>query len=363
VLVGREAELRRVTALLDEARRGRSGTLLVVGDPGVGKTALLEEGRALATDMRVLDVIGVESESELPFASLHALFRPVLDLLPRIPTVQARALAAALALEEGEPDVLTVGAGTLSLLVEATAESPVLVVVDDAHWLDRASAEALAFAARRLIGEELAMLAALRPGPASTFDVFPRLEVGPLAPGDSRRLLRQRSEPVPVAEESRLLAAAAGNPLALLELPATLAQELPATTTSHERLEKAFAARLDALPRQARLGLLLAAAEPDPATVRRAAEHQELSDPLGDAEAAGLIRIGNGTLTFRHPVVRSLVYATAASADRAAAHRTLAAALTDEVDADRRAWHLAAAAGRTRTARSPAACRPRSRGA
>jgi DNA-binding CsgD family transcriptional regulator len=344
VLVGREAELRRVTALLDEARRGRSGTLLVVGDPGVGKTALLEEGRALATDMRVLDVIGVESESELPFASLHALFRPVLDLLPRIPTVQARALAAALALEEGEPDVLTVGAGTLSLLVEATAESPVLVVVDDAHWLDRASAEALAFAARRLIGEELAMLAALRPGPASTFDVFPRLEVGPLAPGDSRRLLRQRSEPVPVAEESRLLAAAAGNPLALLELPATLAQELPATTTSHERLEKAFAARLDALPRQARLGLLLAAAEPDPATVRRAAEHQELSDPLGDAEAAGLIRIGNGTLTFRHPVVRSLVYATAASADRAAAHRTLAAALTDEVDADRRAWHLAAAA-------------------
>ena len=167
VLVGREAELRRVTALLDEARRGRSSILVVVGDAGLGKTALLEEGRALATDMRVLGSIGVESESEIPFASLHALFRPMLDLLPRIPTVQARALAAALALEEGEPDVLTVGAGTLSLLVEATAESPVLVAVDDAHWLDRASAEALAFAARRLIGEEFAMLATLRPDPGT----------------------------------------------------------------------------------------------------------------------------------------------------------------------------------------------------
>ena len=139
-----------MTTLLEEARRGRSGTLVVVGDAGAGKTALLEKSRALASDMRVLAATGVESEAELPFASLHELLRPVLDLLPRIPPSQARALAAALALEGGQPDALAVGAGTLSLLVEVAEEVPALIVLDDAHWLDRASTEALAFAARRL---------------------------------------------------------------------------------------------------------------------------------------------------------------------------------------------------------------------
>ena len=212
---------------------------------------------ALATDMRVLGSIGVESESEIPFASLHALFRPMLDLLPRIPTVQARALAAALALEEGEPDVLTVGAGTLSLLVEATAESPVLVAVDHAHWLDRASAEALAFAARRLIGEEFAMLATLRPDPGTPFDAFPRLELAPLAADAARRLLRQRSEPVAAADEAPLLAAAAGNPLALLELPVELARDLPTSVTSHDRLLRAFSRRVDDCPGRRNWGFCL----------------------------------------------------------------------------------------------------------
>jgi len=344
VLVGREAELRRVTALLDEARRGRSSILVVVGDAGLGKTALLEEGRALATDMRVLGSIGVESESEIPFASLHALFRPMLDLLPRIPPVQARALAAALALEEGEPDVLTVGAGTLSLLVEATAGSPVLVAVDDAHWLDRASAEALAFAARRLIGEEFAMLATLRPDPGTPFDAFPRLELGPLAADAARRLLRQRSEPVAAADEAPLLAAAAGNPLALLELPVELARELPTSVTSHDRLLRAFSRRVDELPGPAQTGLLLAAAEPDVEAVRRAAARLGLEEPLAPAAAAGLVRIGAGDVVFRHPVVRSLVYSHAADDDRRAAHQALADVLFDEPDRDRRAWHLAAAA-------------------
>ncbi len=344
MLVGREGELRRVTALLDEARRGRSGSLLVIGDPGMGKTALLEEARRQAADMRVLAATGVESESELPFSSLHQLLRPALELLRRIPAAQAHALSAALALEEGEPDMLGVGAGTLSLLVEAAEESPLLVVVDDAHWLDRASGETLAFAARRLAGEELAILAARRPEHTTVFDSFSRLELGPLAVDDARRLLRQREKPIGGADERRLLEAAAGNPLALLELPAELTYDLPAASTSYERLERAFSRRVESLPRAGRLGLLLAAAEPDASTVRRAAEAMGLEDPLGPAEAAGLIRIHEWSLAFRHPVVRSLAYANASAADRTVTHRALADALRDEADGDRRAWHLAAAA-------------------
>jgi DNA-binding CsgD family transcriptional regulator len=344
VLVGRDRELRRVTTLLDEARRGRSGALLVTGEPGVGKTALLEEARSHAADMRVLAATGVESESELPFSSLHQLLRPALELLPRIPAAQAHALSAALALEEGEPDALSVGAGTLSLLVEAAESSPLLVVLDDAHWLDQASAEALGFASRRLAGEDLAFLGAKRPEHATVLDSFPRLELGPLDVEDARLLLRQRQTPVGGSDERRLLEAAAGNPLALLELPVELTHDLPAASSSYERLERAFSRRMDGLPPGGRLGLLLAAAEPDVGTVRRAADSLGVDDPLGPAEAAGLIRIHERSLAFRHPVVRSLAYAKAAAADRTIAHRALAGALDDEADSDRRAWHLAAAA-------------------
>ena len=343
MLIGRERELRPVATLLEEARRGRSGTLVLVGEAGVGKTALLGEARRLAPDMRLLAATGVESESELPFAGLHELLRPLLELLPRLAASQSRALRAALALEEGQPDTLAVGAGTLSLLVEAAEEAPVLIVLDDAHWLDRASAEALAFAARRLAGEELAVLAALRPGIATPFEAFPRLELGPLATEDARRLLALRNELVPVADESRVLAAAAGNPLVLLELPLDLARDLPAATPPEERLRRAFTQRVESLPAPARLGLLLAAAEPDPGPVRRAAAALGLGDPLRPAEAAGLVRLGPGELAFRHPVLRSLVYADASPGDRRAAHRALAEALAGETDRDRRAWHVAAA--------------------
>ncbi len=344
MLIGRERELRPIVTLLEEARRGRSGTLTIVGEPGVGKTALLEEARRRAAAMRILSATGVESESELPFASLHELLRPLLALLPEIPASQAGALASALALEEGDADTLAVGAGTLSLLVEAAEQVPVLVLLDDVHWLDRASAEALAFAARRTRAEQIAVLAAFRPGSAPAFEPLPRLELEPLAPQDARRLLMSRTNPVPAADEARVLAAAAGNPLALLELPVELAREFPASTTRHERLQRAFSGRLGSLPGPSRLGLLLAAAEPDAPVVRRAAEALRLHDPLAAAEAAGLIRIAGGTVDFRHPVVRSLVYADASAADRAAAHRALADALPAEADRDRRAWHLAAAA-------------------
>ena len=341
VLVGRQEELRRIIALLDEARRGRSGTLVVAGDPGLGKTALLAEGRNEAQDMRVLSATGVESESELPFASLHELFRPILDLLPRIPTSQARALAAALALEEGNPDALAVGAGTLSLLVEASEELPLLVALDDAHWLDRASAEALAFAARRLLGEEMAFLVAQRPEPVTPFGTFPRLDLDPLSEDDARRLLSLRTEPVPASDETRVLAAAAGNPLVLLELPLELARDLPASTTSHERLQRTFSRRVEELPREARLGLLLAAAETHAGPVQLAAERLGLHAPLEASQAARLVHVEAGEIVFRHPVLRSLVYSTAPPEDRRAVHRALADVLSAKEDRDRRAWHRA----------------------
>jgi len=344
VLVGRQRELEQIDAVLDEARRGRSGSLAIVGEPGVGKTSLLEQAREQARDLRVLKATGVESESELPFAGLHELLRPLLGLLSCIPAAQARALRAALGVEQGAPDPFAVGVGTLSLLVEAAEEIPVVALLDDVQWLDHASANALLFAARRLRLEQIAVIAALRPGSAPAFDALPRLDLEPLAAEDARRLLRTRQTPVAPADEERVLAAAAGNPLALLELPVELAQDLPTATSSHERLRRTFAQRIDALPTEARLGLLLAAAEPDPATVRRAAVLQHLEDPLTPAESAGLIRISREALDFRHPVVRSLAYANAPAQERTAAHRALAEALSDAGDIDRRAWHLAAAA-------------------
>jgi DNA-binding CsgD family transcriptional regulator len=343
VLVGRDDELRRVTTLLDEARRGRSGTLVVVGEPGVGKSALLAEGRARAQDMCVLAATGVESEVELPFASLHELFRPVLDLLPRIPPPQAHALGTALALEVGEPDTLAVGAGTLSLLVEAAEAAPVLVVLDDAHWLDRASAEALAFAARRTVGEQLAFLVASRPDRRSAFTSFPRIDLEPLPVAAARRVLAERPERLTAADERRLLDAAAGNPLVLLELPVELAGALPAIATPHERLVGAFSSRIDELPPQVRMGVLLAAAEPELAAVRLAAAELALGDPLATDEAESILSVEAGQIRFRHPVLRSLVYSGATAAERRSAHRALAGALPGEADRDRRAWHRAAA--------------------
>jgi DNA-binding CsgD family transcriptional regulator len=343
VLVGREGELRRIAELLDEARRGRSQTLTIVGEPGVGKTALLGEARRRAADLRILTATGVESESELPFASLHELLRPLLGLLPRIPDSQARALSAALALESGEPDALAVGAGTLSLLVEAAEEAPHLILLDDAHWLDSASIDAITFAARRLTGEEIAFLVSLRPDTAPAFERFPRLEIRPLADDKARQLIKLRTEPVPAADESRFLAAAAGNALALLELPVELARELPTTATPYERLSRVFSQRVRGLSDEAQLGLLLAAAESDLSAVNRAAEGLGLDDPLSAGAAVGLVTIASGQVVFRHPVVRSLVYADAPAATRGVAHRALAEALTAEGDRDRHAWHLAAA--------------------
>src|SRR5579859_923600 len=275
MVIGRKAERARIEALLEAGRRGRTGTLVVAGEPGIGKTALLEDAVALAAGMRVLRLTAVEAESALPFGGLHAVLRPLVDRLPGLDEPQERALRVALALAAGdEPDVLAVNAGTLGLLAEAAQERPVLVAIDDAHWLDGPSGDALAFAARRLEGEELVFLLTVRAGEASSFDRgFERLELGPLARSDAQRLLPQRLEPVPALAIGRMLDIARGNPLALLELPAALAEDAPAEDVDPpDRVRRAFAARLDTLPARSKRVLALAAAEPDPVVVRIASE-------------------------------------------------------------------------------------------
>jgi DNA-binding CsgD family transcriptional regulator len=347
-MVGRDAERARIRALLEAARRGRTGVLVLVGEPGIGKTALMEDAFLATAGMLVLSQTGVESESTLAFAGLFALLRPLLDLLPRLDEPQARSLRVALALSDGdEPDLLAVNAGTLGLLAEAAAERPVLVAVDDAQWLDRPSADAIGFAARRLRGEELAFLIARRAHEDTPFETgFEHLELGPLRREDAQALLSHRSEPVPADAARRLLDLAAGNPLALLELPVGFAAEMPAgERTATDRVRRAFAARLESLTEPARLALVLAAAEPDPAAVRRAAGELRIGeDELAPAEAAGLIRLDPRGITFRNPLVRSLVYSSADPALRRAAHGALARVFADDGHRDRHAWHLAAAA-------------------
>jgi DNA-binding CsgD family transcriptional regulator len=348
MVVGRQEERARIRALLEAARRGRTGVLVLVGEPGIGKTALLDDASADTAGMRVLRATAVESESTLPFAGLYALLRPLLPLLPRLDDPQARSLRIALALSDGaKPDLLAVNAGTLALLAEAAAERPLLVALDDAHWLDRPSADALSFAARRLEGEELAFLFACRAGEPNAFDRdFAQLELEPLAREDAQELLSRRQEPVPPDAVGRILDLAAGNPLALLELPVAFAADVPGVEgTATDRVTHAFAARLESLPAPSRLALVLAAAEPDPAAVRRGAVLLGLGeDALAAAETARLVRLDPGGVTFRHPLVRSLAYSSVDPAERRSAHRALAKALDEDRDRDRRAWHLAAAA-------------------
>ena len=347
-MVGRDRERVRIGALLEAARRGRAGTLVVVGEPGIGKTALLDDACTGAAGMRVLQLVAVEAESTLPFAGLHSLLRPLADLMARLDRSYARALRAAVAHSgDGEPDILAINVGLLALLAEAASERAVLVVVDDAHWLDQPTGDALAFAARRIAGEDLAFLVAVRTGESSAFDVgFEQLEVGPLSADDARELLSARREPVPPGAVERLLDLAGGNPLAVLELPSELASDLPGdVATPSARLRRAFAGRLETLPPRTRQALMLAAAEPDPAVVRRAGEALGLGDgPLAPAEAAGLVRLGGDGVAFRHPLVRSLAYTSHDPVGRRKGHRALADALRSEEDGDRRAWHLAAAA-------------------
>jgi DNA-binding CsgD family transcriptional regulator len=346
MLIGRERECEQLDALLGEARLGRGRALVLRGSPGIGKTLLLDYAVQQANGFEVLHYTAIESEAELPFAGLQALLGGLLARLPEIPDPQAQALRAALALEStAQPNRLAVYAGALSLLGVAAERVPLLVVVDDAHWLDGSSAEALTFAARRLTAESLALLFAVREGEGTNLvAALPMLELKPLKVRASMELLHERFGPAIAERVARHLATATGgNPLALLEVAALLdegeragREPLPDYLPASESVERTVRGALRNLPPATRRALLIAAAS-DSST------GGDLS-ALEAAEEAGLVRIHAGSVAFRHPLVRSAVYHAAAAEERRAAHRALADALTGEEDSDRRAWHLAAAA-------------------
>src|SRR3954462_13167464 len=295
---------------------GHGGALVLRGEAGFGKTALLEHAIHSASDLTVLRAVGVESEAELAFAALHRLCAPVLDGLDRLSGPQRDALAITFGLQAGPvPDRFLVGLATLNLLSEVAQERPLLCVIDDAQWLDRASAQALAFAARRLQTESLVMLFAAR-APTAELTGLPELVVEGLDDADARILL---ASVIPgriderVAEQ--LVAEAYGNPLALLELPRGLSPSqlaggfgLPRALSLESRIEQSFLHRLEALPEDTRRLLLVAAAEPtgDPGLLWRAAERMHLAATwLEAAEIAGLIEVDSRRVRFRHPLVRS----------------------------------------------------------
>ncbi|MFJ4094220.1 helix-turn-helix transcriptional regulator [Kitasatospora sp. NPDC089913] len=374
MLYGRAAEEGQLRSLLRRAAEGASGALVVHGEAGIGKTALLEHLAAEATGAssdgargraagaagangrapaRVLRTTGIEAETELPFAALHQLLRPALDRLGLLPAPQAEALRAAfgLAAPTGQDRFLT-GLGVLTLLSEYAGESPLLCLVDDAQWVDRASLDALAFAARRLDSEGVVMVFAVRePVPLG----LPELRLDALDREAVAALLAEHAGPdLPPHVRERVAAEARGNPLALIELPRALSEEqrtgllgplpaAPADATPASRVTAAFGARLGLLPEPTGAALLVAAADDigDLGVVLTAAGVSAAA--LEPAETAGLIRLDGTALTFRHPLVRAAAYRGATLARRIAAHLALAEALTGAEHADRRAWHRAAA--------------------
>ena len=358
-LVGRSAEIARIAAALEESRRGRGRALVLRGPPGIGKTALLEEGIGRADGFRVLRARCQETEAGLPFAALADLLRPVLDHLPAVPAPQRAALRAALALgPPAAPDRFAAYAAALSLLGVVATDSPVLVVVDDAQWLDAPSREALVFCARRIEDEPVAMLAASRELAPERVDVpgLTEVELGPLEPADAEALLARSTRDAPLAPTvaREVLGLAEGNPLALVELPAAMGADeragrapLPQPLRAGEAIAGAYRRRVEALPEPARLALTVAAVSGDGALGPVVAALADLGGDRGDlvaAEAAGFLSLGDDVLTMRHPVLRSVVLELTPPAERRATHRALAAKLDPERDLEARAWHLAEAA-------------------
>lgn len=359
MLVGRSEELSRIDSLLDEARSSRSASLIFAGEPGIGKTSLLEAAaeRAGGLGFTVLRARGIESEAELAFSGLLELSRPIRAHVDRLPEPQAAALRSALALGPSEHgDRFAVYAATLGLLASASEETPVLLLLDDAHWLDAASGEAFAFAARRLGPEEVAMLWAVRTDDSVAFSLegLERHDVGGLDRQASGDLVEQTfGSSIAASAVDRLFEATAGNPLALLETPQLLNESQLAGDEAIDQLlpagpsvERTFGRRLDQLPESARQALLIAAVSSttDLDTIERALATEGLAVVVFDpAEQAGIVVIEAGRIGFRHPLVRATVHGRATAAERRAAHAALAAALTDEQRSDERIWHRALA--------------------
>jgi DNA-binding CsgD family transcriptional regulator len=353
VLRGRHSECETLDRLLRAVRSGESRVLVVRGESGVGKTALLAYAIESASDFRVVRAIGVESEMELAFAALHQLCAPMLDRLERLPGPQRDALGTAFGLRAGNaPDRFLVGLAVLSLLSGVAEEQPLMCSVDDAQWLDRASAQALTFVARRLLAESVAVVFATR-APSEEFKGLPELVVEGLGGGDARALLDSvLAGPLDDEVRERIVAETRGNPLALLELPRGLTSAelaggfgLPDALPLSGRIEESFRRRLVGFPPETRRLLLVAAAEPvgEPVLMWRAAERLGLGiDAAAPATAAGLCEFG-ARVRFRHPLVRSAVKRAASPDERRRVHAALAAATDPAVDPDRRAWHRAEA--------------------
>jgi len=339
--------------LLDAVRRGEGRALVVRGEPGIGKTALLEHLIESAQDMAVLQATGVESEMELAFAGLHQLFFPLLDRLDRVSGPQLEALEVVFGLRSGAPpDRLLVGLGVLSLLSELAAERPLLCVIDDAQWLDAGSALTLGIVARRLVAERIGIVFATRE-PAHELRSLPALEVRGLLYPEARALLGSAvAFTLDKQVRDQVIAETRGNPLALIELPRGLTAlqladgfGMPDAEMLRARIEESYLRRLQSLSDDAGRLLLVAAADPvgDPLLLSRAAERLSIAPAAADEVGANeLLTIGNRVM-FRHPLVRSAVYFAAPAPERRAAHRALADATDGDTDPDRRAWHLASA--------------------
>ncbi|MCE7002038.1 AAA family ATPase [Kibdelosporangium philippinense] len=348
-LYGREAERSTLERMLAVARTGRGSAAVLWGDPGIGKTALLDYATRCADGFRVLTCRGTRLESATAFAALHALLWPVMDRIGNLPSPQATALRAALGLVDAPAQAFLIGAAVLTLLSDLAEEEPVLVVADDAQWLDPPSAECLSFVARRVESERIVLLSTAHDDPAGSVHDRPvRLHIEGLAEDSARRVIESRGLGLNAARTRTMLQIAQGNPLALRELAGTeLAPVESGRVPVGPRLRHAFEARIASLPSEVRTLLLIVAAEDcgDLSVVRAVAGTYGVPAEAWDrALGSGLLRLGDGRVELRHPVVRAVVYDQAPADVRREVHRALAEQLSGTDDADRRAWQLASAA-------------------
>lgn len=349
MLIGRTEEQQVLTRLVAGARLGTSGVAVLRGEPGIGKSTLLAYAVELAENMNVLRAVGSAAEQAVAFAGLHQLLRPIIDRIPDLPMPQAEALSVALAIRSGpRSDRFAVGAGALTLVTRYAEDRPILIVVDDLHRLDRPSADAIAFVARRLVADRIGVVLATRPEDESPAAGLPVIELGGLDMAATGRLLAAAGVPLSDEVAARVRADSGGNPLALLEIGRDedlldrMSRQLPLAIP--QRLQEAFGHRLDRLDDASRSALLLTAvADGDLAVVHRAASGLGVdASMLASAELHGLVTIVSGRATFRHPLVAGCVYARATSEARRRMHRAVADALP-RADTDRRAWHRAEA--------------------
>jgi DNA-binding CsgD family transcriptional regulator len=356
-MLDRHEELTAIRGLAAAARTGLSGALVLRGEPGVGMTTLLDDAMVVASDMRVIRITGIESEMQFPYAGVHQLCSPLLAQLDRLPAPQRNALLTAFGMREGAtPEPFLASLAVLGLLASTAEERPVFALVDDAQWLDEASLTTLAFVARRIDAEGIAMIFAVQ-DPTDRrlpFEGLPERRVSGLDERFAGDLLSSlMSEPLDKDVRTSLIAGTGGNPLALVEVAGALSSDelagrapLPEPLPVGDRLEEAFLQEVAGLPPDAKTLLLLAASEPgrDPALLLRAAGNLDIGPEVATSlSATGLLRI-DGQVSFRHPLVRSAVYRCASAAERRRAHEALARSVDEHTDPDQRAWHRAAAA-------------------